>query len=449
MDYYQEIFETKLRMEIKKEFPIISSPLNIRGFGPKSYEAFVTRSIEKNVDNSMVEDGIIYLETDKDGRAYYLDCSNGLIYYIQNGISYIAKYGNYSTHYDIFDAVYFRRFITDPSFRSSQLRINGNYAKEPSLLFMPSELKNLFSIPILEYTAKSISELKSIISEITGILSSSQYFKKLWFRGQRKEYFTFRSLNTLNKLGLSNEYGKMPSLEPSLARIISNENFADLIERIYCWANAFRVWVLAKSSKFEEFQFNGPLYNKIIKCVRPEEMAQFVYETLLDIDEYIFFKDELEEKAGTLALQQYGCPASMLDITDDIDVALFFAQSYLNKQTMKYELCGPKKGNIIYVFVQGSVTDTIDISSHAFAKAIYEGISDIPLRILNQKCGLLTGANIFGRNTYAYRIVARINLAGADILTTKKVADMFPDIDHDSLYKTYSLAEPKLNGLYG
>ena len=147
--------------------------------------------------------------------------------------------------------------------------------------------------------------------------------------------------------------------------------------------------------------------------------------------------------------QQYGGDTSMLDITDDLDVALFFTQSFLNQETKKYELCNPNQSNVIYVMAEGRGTCTLDVSTQMFKNATGNGINRLPPRIENQKCGLLTGASVFGKNAYGYRIVAKIHLHGDGILTTKKVEDMFPDLESDSLYKTYYDVEPKLVGLYG
>lgn len=178
-------------------------------------------------------------------------------------------------------------------------------------------------------------------------------------------------------------------------------------------------------------------------------MAEFVYNFPFDIHEYLYIQDDLEEYAEILATQQYGGYTSMLDITDDLDVALFFTQSFLNQDTRKYEQCNPDQNNVIYVLAEGRDTCTLDVSTHMFKNATIDGIIQLPPRIANQKCGLLIGASAFGKNAYGYRIVAKIHLKGGNILTTKKVEDMFPDLNKDSLYKTYYDVEPKLIGLYG
>lgn len=286
--------------------------------------------------------------------------------------------------------------------------------------------------------------------DIADILSTSKFFRKLWFRGQRQEYYENRSYKTLCKLGFPIEYERMPSLIPSLGRYVTQENFDEIKLNMAYWIEAFKIWTLTQSEEFkEEFTTNEKSYWEIVKSLEPKKMAEFVNNCPFDIEEYVYFQHDLEEYAEVLATQQYGGNTSMLDITDDLDVALFFTQSFLNQETKKYELCNPNKSNVIYVIVEGRNTCTLDVWTHIFKNATNNGIFRLPPRIGNQNCGLLIGASAFGRNTYGYRIVAKIHLHGDDILTTKQVKDMFPDFENDSLYKTYNDVEPKLIGLYG
>lgn len=56
---------------------------------------------------------------------------------------------------------------------------------------------------------------------------------------------------------------------------------------------------------------------------------------------------------------------------------------------------------------------------------------------------------MFSRNMYAYRIIAKIKISGSGIPASKTVDEMFPGMDIDPLYKTYSHVEPELEDLYG
>lgn len=447
------IFESELIMRIenlyKKNMSVYFRDTN--KFCPEMYRMFSESCEIQNVDNSMLKDGILYLHTDNQGKKYYLDTSSELIYYIHDGICNIAVGACSSRQYDIFDAAYFRQYISKPNMRERLLVYFGNAPGSITTLdYMGYKIRDIFSVPILEYTANSLNELKRIVTEITNILSTSKFFRKLWFRGQRQEYYEKRSYNTLIKLGLPKEYERMPSLIPSLGRHITKENFNEIKLNMMYWIEAFKIWTLIQSEEYkEEFAINGKNYWEVVKSLEPQKMAKFVYNCPFDIEEYVYFQHDLEEYAEILATQQYGGYTSMLDITDDLDVALFFTQSFLNQKTRKYELCNPNQNNVIYVIAEGRDTCTLDASTRMFKNATCNGIFQLPPRIENQKCGLLIGASAFGKNAYGYRIVAKIHLQGEDILTTKKVEDMFPDLESDSLFKTYYDVEPKLIGLYG
>ncbi len=447
------VFESELMMRIENLYKQNMSVYfrDTNKFCPEMYRMFSESCEIQNVDNSMLNDGILYLHTDNQGKKYYLDTSSELIYYVHDGICNIAMGACSSRQYDIFDAAYFRQYISKPNMRERLLVYPGSVLGSVTTLdYMGYKIREIFSVPILEYTANSLNELKKIVTEITNILSTSKFFRKLWFRGQRQEYYEKRSYNTLNKLGLPKEYERMPSLIPSLGRHITKENFNEIKLNMMYWIEAFKIWTLIQSEEYkEEFAINGKNYWEIVKSLEPQKMAKFVHNCPFDIEEYVYFQHDLEEYAEILATQQYGGYTSMLDITDDLDVALFFTQSFLNQKTGKYELCNPNQDNVIYVIAEGRDTYTLDVSTHMFKNATCNGIFQLPPRIENQKCGLLIGASAFGKNAYGYRIVAKIHLQGEDILTTKKVEDMFPDLESDSLYKTYYDVEPKLIGLYG
>lgn len=93
---------------------------------------------------------------------------------------------------------------------------------------MGYKLKDIFFASIPEYTVSTKKELKELISDLTSLLSQSKFFRKLWFRGQRKEYTITRSKETLRKLGLPLSFEIMPALVPSLGRDIEHKNFDEI-----------------------------------------------------------------------------------------------------------------------------------------------------------------------------------------------------------------------------
>lgn len=443
----QQDFEQKLKYSLEKYYIWREGSTHtkeFRKFDPYDYSDFVKSSKEEDVDNSMLDDEILYLATDDEGKKYYLDRNIGLVYYVKDSIFYIAEKCCYALEYDIFDAAYLRRCIMDKNFRKEK-----NVFYDSQKYHMNYNLANLFSVPILEYVASSKKDLNDIVCELTEILLSSKMVQKIWFRGQQKEYYQNRSEETICKLNLPEYYTRMPSLIPSLARFLTKENYSSIHDDMKYWIEAFRVWTLTQSKEFKyDFTLDGLLYKEAIKSLEGMKMYTFMDKIPYDIGEYIFYQSKWQEPAEILSMQQYGGYTSMLDITDDIDVALFFTHSFLNQKTKKYELCTPNDERIIYVFAQVA-DNTFNSSIYAFENASLYDIYPVPIRIKNQKCGLMIGANMFARNTYAYRIVAKIKLKSTNIVTNKKVGDMFPDLEKDSLYKVYFDAVPKLNGLYG
>lgn len=227
-------------------------------FSPQMYRMFSESCEIQNVDNSMMSDGVLYLHTDEQGKKYFLDTSSELIYYLHDGAFNIAMGACNSRQYDIFDAAYFRHYISEPNIRKQTLVYPGSVLGSVTTLdYMGYKIKDIFSVPILEYTANSLNELKEIVADITDILSTSRFFRKLWFRGQRQEYYEDRSLKTLNQLGFPEEYERMPSLIPSLGRCITEENFSQIELNMMYWIEAFKIWTLIQSEEYkEEFSIN-------------------------------------------------------------------------------------------------------------------------------------------------------------------------------------------------
>ncbi len=446
------IFEYEMAKKIEDIIacPRFNSLRDVDIFCPQVYSNFEKESLEVNVDNTMAQDGILYMDTNKNsGCKYYIDTYTGLIY-AYDGSYRVLYRGNFSSQFDVFDAAYFRQYIVDANFRNKMVvDMSCGMREILTLDYMGYSIKDIFTQPVLEYTANNKNELDEIIDDIKTVLSQSKFFRKLWFRGQRREYSITRSLNTLKKLGFPLEFASMPSLIPSIGRCITNENYLDLRNDAMHWMKAYKVWTLVQSDEYKNiFGIGTKGYKEIIQSIEKDKYAQYVWECPYDIEDYLFYQP-YDERPSILTTQQYGGYSSMLDITDDIDVALFFTQSFLNLETMKFELCAPTEENIVYLFAEGRDTATIDISNKVFYSSPIDGIHNIPRRIENQKCGLLLGANIFAKNTYAYRIIAKIHLKNSNITTTKKICEMFPPKEEDLLFKTYSDIKPKLNGLYG
>lgn len=419
-------------------------------FSPDTFLNFEKECTIDGRDSSMVADGIYHCRTDEYGREYFVDSNSGLVLLQEDSEFSIAKYACTSKHYDIFDAAYLRNYIAHPEKRRQGLVVANGIGEITTLDYLGLRVKEVFSTPILEYTVSTRRELNELISEISSILSESKFFRKLWFRGQRREYENATTKGVVNRIGFPGEFTKMPSLVPSAGRLIDADKYKDMRRQSIFWNQAFKVWLLSQlKGAVQEFRIDGEMYKEMLSSLEPDKMIEFLNNNPYDIEEYVFEQDGEPMWASILASQQYGGCTSMLDITDDVDVALFFTQSCLNRKTGKYELCEPGSSNVIYLLATTRNSCTIDLSKNIFESIPYEGTYKVPPRIFNQHCGLLRGADMFSKNTYAYRILARIKFSGDGVETTKTVDEMFPSMEMDTLFKTYSYAEPKLTGLYG
>lgn len=445
------IFEARIGLELEQYLQNdFANYRDLSRFSPITFAEFMSACTAKNRDTSMTKDGIFHYATDRQGRPYFVDSASGLILCQEGNKFSIAKGACTSKAYDIFDAAYLRQYIAHPEIRKQRLIISdpqGWGGEITTLDYLGLDLKDIFLTPILEYTVSTAAELEQCVQDISSILSGSKFFGKLWFRGQRKEYTLSRSQDVIRKLGLPNAYRSMPSLIPSAGRISEIKQYEAIRKEHLYWGAAFRVWLISQTDRFKpQFSIDAPMYMELIQNLELDKMGPYLVDCPYGIEEVFFAENKL---ASILVTQQYGGCASMLDITDDLDVALFFCQSYLNPETRKYELCGPSAENVIYLLASTRGSSTVNVSDLAFQSIRYDDEYPSPPRIVNQHCGLLRGADMFSRNTYSYRIIAKIRFSGDHIETTKTVNEMFPGPEVDSLYKTYSYAIPKLTGLYG
>lgn len=122
-------------------------------------------------------------------------------------------------------------------------------------------------------------------------------------------------------------------------------------------------------------------------------------------------------------LQHYGLPSTLLDITSDLETALFFALNRLAKNGI-YEPIGDGASPVIYVFLLDPNLDMF-FSAHRFLW------SQPMLRPVRQKCGALVGASSVTRNAYGRLLAFKIHL-GSNIPIPKTTAQyMFPPPSED------------------
>jgi hypothetical protein len=227
--------------------------------------------------------------------------------------------------------------------------------------------------PVYECQVASRAELDQAIGLLReGAKKFPQY--QIWFRGQNTDFLLPDLANEVKRGICPWRAARDSSLVPSLYRP------GALLGRIGDWR--------------EYCQF-GIEYGRFIA---------FMNRTL-DIPD--LGDDEMglayRSIQGSFFLQHYGLPSSIMDVTRDLDVALFFAQyeaSGGNKTLVDFE----KQRPVIYVLILNPAEDLVVDSA-----ALLEGKG--LLRPLHQKCGLIAGASFANRNAYAKFIALKVQLA--------------------------------------
>lgn len=275
----------------------------------------------------------------------------------------------------------------------------------------------------IELTVSSRTELDDLVTRLRENLAHRPDLE-LWFRGQPTEYFS-EDLTDLASSGICPWRSlRDPSLAPSLCRRLAGlwgqwgEYAAILLE-------------LAHSSIFLEEDLDIPAY-KVRRLgtpalnslgdefdgITPELVGEWPgkgeahhYETTFRALQKMFF------------FQHYGLPSTVLDVTHDLDVALFFANHRIENH--QYVRVGPDPARMLYIIILqmglDQFLDSRQISEHY-------GL----LRPLRQQCGLIAGASMINRNAYARFVSIRVHLKG-EIEQADLTSDyLFPSPDEDA-----------------
>lgn len=367
----------------------------------------------------------------------------------------------FSPQHNLIDACYFRD------------RLRGTALGQRSVVFTTSitggaidryegfnsgSATSYLSSPIVDYEARTRSEFDKIIHDVGEKLRSGPYFRRLWLRGQRTEYLISRSPAVCNALGFGASGTAMPSLIPSLGRYaLTPGNDVDdrwvMAGPNHWWKKPYLVWVIRSNpqwlSRYPEFS------KRIEDSLRSDDDfnfgqiladIQFDERVPTDVDDlrqwfFAFFK----YSSWIFVLQQYGYYSSMLDITTDCEVALYFAQSQMEHgQMVKIE---PVDGRVVYLFAESK-----NQSNFFAASEVDWGDDDwansIPPRLKRQFAGGIFGSSATSQNLYGHYIVARIFLKGSGCHSQLSTADLFPSEDDDLLFRTLRESQPALERLY-
>lgn len=404
--------------------------------------------------------GVRYVEQ-PDRLPFLLDTVTGLPFIVWEGRIVVAVTRLLGHEHDVIDARYYRSrlvgnapgqggVIATPLMTGGSIdRFVGAYTIE--------DLSYL-GTPIVDFHASSTAECTAILSHIHDTLSIGPYYKRIWLRGQRREYTLERSKIVCEALGYGTDGERQPSLLPSLGRYaVEHPSQIDwgwvVFGPNHLWKKPFLIWVIRQNPQWLR---HYPVFMERIEASLrtddDEEFARILGDIQFDprvpteVDDlrqwfFAFYKFSI----WILVLQQYGYLASMLDLTWDLDTAVFFTHARIIDGA--FALDAPSPGRCIYVFVESkrspSFWDACDISW-----GDEDWNRDLPARIAAQRCGALTGSTRERQNLYGNLVVARIYLHGSDFVSTRQPADLFPCEEDDLLYKTLRESSPRPEGLY-
>jgi FRG domain len=293
-----------------------------------------------------------------------------------------------------------------------------------------SLLNNKIDFTPIEITINKREELDEFISTINEKLHESKSRFKVWFRGQNSEHFLKKIDDTL----IPHTPWRTildSSLIPSLFR--NSENTVEDLEAYTCKLSEILEFETALNVNLNVPRFE--LRNKAEEQIKDyfknsvweDSNSPFTVTSVTndDISEFHDYNPIYRALQISLFLQHYGIPTNILDITKDIDVALFFAQMKNNNGV--YEKIETVENSVIYIFILDPKTDRFIDSSELLEEF---GVQ----RPLRQKCGVIAGASFAHQNYYSRFISVRIKLSDFINFNEHMSCDyLFPNKEDDNV----------------
>jgi hypothetical protein len=274
----------------------------------------------------------------------------------------------------------------------------------------------------IDVTVASRAELDDLVARLRDNLADRPDFE-LWFRGQPREYLTGDLTAEAAERVCPWRSLRDPSLVPSLCR--------RLVERWGSWREyaAFLIEFYGYST-FLERDLDVPAFGRRPLGETPRERLARSFGgwdkwTMTDLQ-----KQEAHDYYSTFRglqklffFQHYGLASSVLDITHDLDVALFFAGHRVDDG--RYIPVGPDPARILYIMILHRGVDPF-LDSREISEQY--GL----LRPLRQQCGLIAGASMVNRNAYARFVSVRVHLDGDIEQREPTPGYLFPPPEEDT-----------------
>ena len=308
----------------------------------------------------------------------------------------------------------------------------------------------------------SRDELEQAVADINKLFCHICPSRRLWFRGQTKEHWLDRSADICQKL-----YGTphQASLLPSAGRFARTHpeemsfNFA-FAGPNHFWKKPFLIWIMHENPQWFAHDTRGLdmlaladdddlQFAKVLAALRMDSKSVGLEPEVMWPDEADdlrqWFFAFMKPQSFAITLQQYGYVTSLLDLTDDLEVALYFTQARMSDGRMRKE--NPEAGRLVYVFAERGSADFFRHRQDLFWGAD-DWVQRRPPRLDRQKAGFIMGSTCRTQNFYNNMIVARIYLESDCIQTSLTDDDLFPSPAEDLLYHTLQQSRPELVGLY-
>jgi hypothetical protein len=310
----------------------------------------------------------------------------------------------------------------------------------------------------------SRSQLEDVIDNLNTLFCHTCPSKRLWFRGQRQEYLLQRSTDLCQKFyGVSHQASLLPSAGRFARENPEKMGFGLAFSGPnHQWKKPFLIWIMRENSNW--FARDPRALEMLSRVLSDDEDMSFtkvlialeLNSQFAGLSEDIVWPDEADDlrqwffafmkpHSFGITLQQYGYITSLLDLTEDLDIALYFSQSRMIDGRMRKQ--PPEDGRLIYVFAERR---SADFFRHG--KDLFWGDNDwvrqLPPRLERQRAGFLMGSTCRAQNFYNNMVVAKIYLQGESIETSLEDYNLFPPPKGDLLYRTLLESRPPLEGLY-
>jgi hypothetical protein len=318
----------------------------------------------------------------------------------------------------------------------------------------------------LTFHVSSREELTTVVADLHELFCAVSPARRLWFRGQTREHALplERPAELCQKL-----YGvpEQPSLLPSAGRYAIKHpeemsfGFA-FAGPNHQWKKPFLIWIMRENARW--FRHDPRALDVLTRVLADADDMQFARvlmalrsdSKMAGLEPDVFWPDEADDlrqwffafmkpHSFAITLQQYGYISTLLDVTEDLEVALYFTHAHMNGGQMRKG--PPATGRVIYVFAERPSGDFFRHREDLFWGG-EDWIQRRPPRLDRQKAGFIMGSTCRTQNFYGNMIVARIYLTSDAIETSISDDELFPSPADDLLYQTLRESRPELVGLY-